>query len=218
MSGDLTPSPSPTRRGETAQVVLVLGGARSGKSAFAERLAAAGQGPVWYVATAEPARPDDPEMLVRIREHQQRRPADWRTVEAARDVAQAVTTVAAREGRPGTVLLDDLGLLVTNHLLALSGDADPTRETASRLDEVLTAEIDALIVAQRAGGWQLIVVSPEVGLGVVPATPLGRVFRDAIGRANQQLAARAESVFLLAAGLPLRLKPPCEHLGLAQPV
>lgn len=195
--------------GEGHPLTLVLGGARSGKSAFAEQLAAAGPATVWYVATAHAG---DAEMQARIHEHQQRRPASWRTVEATRDVGQTIQTRSAAGVTPGTVLLDDLGLLVTNHLLALSGDADPTRETARQLDAVLTAEIGALRAAQQAGGWRLIVVAPEVGLGLVPATPLGRVFRDAIGRANQQLAAHADSVFLLVAGLPLRLKPPCEHL------
>ena len=94
------------------QLTLVLGGARSGKSAFAEVLAAAGPQPVWYVATAEPARPDDPEMQARIREHQQRRPAEWRTVEAARNVGQTVAALATSGEPPGAVLLDDLGLLV----------------------------------------------------------------------------------------------------------
>jgi len=201
-------------RGEGLPLTLVLGGARSGKSAFAERLAAVGPEPVWYVATAQAG---DAEMHARIREHQQRRPASWRTVEATQNVADMLQTLTAAGESPATILLDDLGLLVTNHLLALCGDADPTRETSRQLDAVLIAEIDALVAAQRTGGWHLIVVAPEVGLGLVPATPLGRVFRDAIGRANQRLAARAQNVFLLVAGLTLRLKPPCEHLGVMPP-
>src|SRR5207253_9292248 len=132
----------------------------------------AGREPVWYVATSAPARPDDLEMQARIREHQRRRPASWRTVEATRDVGALLHGLAATSGTvPGTVLLDDLGLLVTNHLLVLSGDADPTRETARQLDAALAAEIAALSAAQQASGWQLIIVTPEVGLGIVPATP-----------------------------------------------
>ena len=157
-------------------------------------------------------------MQSRIREHQQRRPAAWRTVEASREVGQTLRQLAAEgAGPPGTVLLDDLGLLVSNRLLALCGDADPTRETARQLDAELTAELDELIATQQAGGWGLIVVTQEVGQGIVPVTPLGRVFRDTLGRANQQLAARADEVFLLVAGLPLRLKPPCEHLAASPP-
>jgi adenosylcobinamide kinase/adenosylcobinamide-phosphate guanylyltransferase len=185
------------------RLTLVTGGARSGKSRYAEGLAAAGRGPVLYLATAE-VYPDDSEMQARIREHQQRRPADWGTLEAPREVGRALAALATT---PGTVLLDDLGLLVTNRLLALSGDADPTRETARQLDAALAQELADLDAAQAAGGWDLIVVTNEVGLGIVPATPLGRVFRDAIGRANQLLAARADAVYLLVAGLPLPIKP-----------
>jgi adenosylcobinamide kinase/adenosylcobinamide-phosphate guanylyltransferase len=187
----------------TARLTLVTGGARSGKSLYAERLAAAGRRPVLYLATAEVYAHDD-EMQARIREHQQRRPAAWATLEASRDVGRAL---AALPEPPGTVLLDDLGLLVTNQLLALCGDADPTRETARQLDGALQSELAALEQAQAAGGWDLIVVTNEVGMGIVPATPLGRVFRDALGRANQALAARADAVYLLVAGIPVPIKP-----------
>jgi adenosylcobinamide kinase/adenosylcobinamide-phosphate guanylyltransferase len=190
------------------RLTLVTGGARSGKSEFAERLARHGRQPVLYVATAEVL---DDEMRDRVRVHQSRRPGTWQTLEARREIGAAI---AGSPMLPATVMLDDLGLLATNHLLDLCGGADPTVETASTLDEALSAEIDALVRAQTDAGWDLIVVNNEVGLGVVPATPLGRVFRDALGRANQALAARADAVFLLVAGLPLRIKPPCEHLGL----
>lgn len=180
---------------------MVTGGARSGKSRFAEALAQHGRQPVAYLATAEAG---DDEMRARIREHQQRRPSGWRTVEARIEVGRALTGL---DPAPATVLLDDLGLLVTNHLLDLCGPADPGRETAAALDAALDAELDAFQATQQAGGWDAIVVTNEVGLGIVPATPLGRVFRDALGRANQSLAARADEVFLLVAGLPVRIKP-----------
>ena len=186
----------------TGRLVLVTGGARSGKSSFAENLARQGRQPVVYLATAEAG---DDEMRDRVREHQQRRPADWRTLEAQREVGQAL---ACLDDPPGTVLLDDLGLLVTNLLLNLCGDAEPNRETAAALDAAIASEIDDLLDAQVIGSWDLIVVTNEAGLGVVPATPLGRVFRDALGRANQALAAAADEVYLLVAGIPLRIKPP----------
>jgi adenosylcobinamide kinase / adenosylcobinamide-phosphate guanylyltransferase len=188
--------------GEGLSLVLVTGGARSGKSRFAENLAAQGRQPVVYLATAEAG---DDEMRHRIREHQRRRPSTWQTVEAQRDVSLALEAVG---NQIGTVLLDDVGLLVTNHLLALCGDAEPTRNTGSALDTALASEVEHLLAAQAASGWDLIVVTNEVGLGIVPATPLGRVFRDALGRANQTLAAAADAVYLLVAGLPLRIKPP----------
>jgi adenosylcobinamide kinase/adenosylcobinamide-phosphate guanylyltransferase len=183
---------------------MVTGGARSGKSQFAETLAQHGRQPVVYLATAEAG---DDEMRARIREHQRRRPADWHTLEARTEIGPALTRLAALAPASGTVLLDDLGLLVTNHLLDLCGPADPTAETATALDAVLDAELDAFQAAQQAGGWDAIVVTNEVGMGIVPATPLGRAFRDALGRANQVLAARADVVHLLVAGLPLRIKP-----------
>lgn len=183
------------------RLVLVTGGARSGKSRFAEEMAQAGRQPVVYLATAEAG---DDEMRARIHEHQQRRPAAWRTVEARTEVGEAL---AGLTERPGTVLVEDMGLLVTNHLLDVCGDDDPTVETAGFADLLVAREIDGLLAAQAAGGWDLVVVTNEVGLGIVPATPLGRVFRDALGRANQRLAAQADAVYLLVAGLPLRIKP-----------
>ncbi|MDP8922168.1 MAG: bifunctional adenosylcobinamide kinase/adenosylcobinamide-phosphate guanylyltransferase, partial [Chloroflexota bacterium] len=80
---------------------------------------------------------------------------------------------------------------------------------AEHLDAAVAAELEALEAARRAGGWDLAVVTNEVGLGIVPATPVGRLFRDALGRANQRLAAAADAVYLLVAGLPLRIKPTC---------
>ena len=189
------------------RLTLVTGGARSGKSQFAEGLARQGRAPVLYLATAEVL---DDEMRARVQEHQARRPAEWRTLEARTEVGRALAGIP---DAPGTVLLDDLGLLVTNRLLDLCGPIDPTAETARLLDAALAREIDDLDRARAAGGWDLIVVTNEVGLGIVPATPLGRVFRDAIGRANQVLAERADAVYLLVAGLPLRIKPACEHLS-----
>jgi adenosylcobinamide kinase / adenosylcobinamide-phosphate guanylyltransferase len=150
-----------------------------------------------------------------VAEHQARRPAGWRTVETDRQIGATLTELAAAsQTQPSTVLVDDLGLLASNHLLALAGSTEPTRETARHLDAVLASEIDALVSAQQAGRWSLIVVTQEVGSGIVPTTPLGRFFRDGLGRANQRLAAAADNVFLLVAGLPLRLKPPCEHLAI----
>jgi adenosylcobinamide kinase/adenosylcobinamide-phosphate guanylyltransferase len=179
----------------------VTGGARSGKSRFAEELARQGRRPVVYLATAEAG---DDEMRARIREHQQRRPVSWETVEATCEIGRALASLA---DAPGTILVDDLGLLVTNRLLALCGDDEPRRETSASLHAAVEVEIDELLDAQARGGWELIVVTNEVGLGIVPATPLGRVFRDALGRANQTLAAAAAEVYLLVAGIPLRIKP-----------
>jgi adenosylcobinamide kinase/adenosylcobinamide-phosphate guanylyltransferase len=165
-------------------LTLVLGGARSGKSRHAEALAERHPPPWRYIATA---RALDPEMTARIAEHRARRPAAWITAEAPLDLPAALA--AAPDGQP--VLVDCLTLWLSNLLLA---GADPAPET-SRLAAALAAP---------RGPW--IAVSNEVGLGIVPDNPLARRFRDAAGRLNQDVAAAATEVLLVAAGLPLRLK------------
>jgi len=179
-----------------AKLILVLGGARGGKSSYAEGLAQElGASDVLYVATAE-AR--DEEMDARITAHQAGRPQGWRTLEAP-SLVRIPLADTARGAR--VVLIDCLTLLTSNAML--SGEAEPNSEEAEASVE---AEVDALLgaVADSEGTW--IVVTNEVGLGLVPATPLGRAYRDALGRANQRLAARADEVVLMIAGLPLRLK------------
>ena len=188
---------------EAGRLTLVTGGARSGKSAFAERRAGGGRAPIVYVATA---RIWDDEMRRRVARHRAERPADWLTIEAPTRLGEAL---AGQAGPIGTVLLDDLGNLVANLLFEATGGGEPGPETDERLDTAVTAELEALEAARRSGGWDLIVVTNEVGLGIVPATSIGRVFRDALGRANQHLATLADAVYLLVAGQPIRIKPPC---------
>lgn len=180
----------------TAELILILGGARSGKSTYAEQLARELGGPaVLYVATAQAF---DAEMRARIAAHRAARPADWRTLEAptisAAHLAEAV-------GPARVVLLDCLTLLVSNAILA-AGD-EPCAEVA---DAAVGQEVAALLAAHHAGQATWIVVSNEVGLGLVPPYPLGRIYRDALGRANQRLAAAADQVLFMVAGLPLRVK------------
>jgi adenosylcobinamide kinase/adenosylcobinamide-phosphate guanylyltransferase len=165
-------------------LTLVLGGARSGKSLHAEALVTAFAPPWIYVATAEPL---DDEMRARIAEHRARRGADWRTVEAPTDLAGALAGI--RDG--GAVLVDCLTLWLSNLMLA---GADVEAESA-RLEAVLTG-IAAPVV----------LVSNEVGFGIVPDNALARRFRDAQGRLNQRMAARAARVVLMVAGLPLVVK------------
>jgi adenosylcobinamide kinase/adenosylcobinamide-phosphate guanylyltransferase len=161
----------------------VLGGARSGKSRQAETLLTRSPGPWVYLATA---RPLDDEMRARIAEHQTRREPGWQTIEAPIDVAGALQQAAARPA-----LVDCLTLWLTNLML---GDHDIAGATAA-----LEGALD-----QRPA--PTILVSNEVGLGIVPATPLGRAFRDEAGRLNQRIAARADRVLFMVAGLPLTLK------------
>ena len=173
-----------------SQLILVLGGARSGKSAFAERLAANRGKRVTFLATAEPS---DEEMIARIARHRADRATAWRTVECPLDPAAAIR---AHAGDTECFLLDCATLLVSNLLIA--GEADG--------EENVRRAQDALLAVYRETGIDLIIVSNEVGLGLVPEYPLGRRYRDALGRFNQRIAAAADAVYFLAAGLPLELK------------
>ncbi|MCB9102103.1 MAG: bifunctional adenosylcobinamide kinase/adenosylcobinamide-phosphate guanylyltransferase [Anaerolineales bacterium] len=177
-----------------AGLTLILGGARSGKSSYAEKLAAEMGRRVLYIATAEAG---DEEMAARIEVHRQSRPAHWRTLEASRDIGRALRALPEQ---PQVLLLDCLTLLVSNVLLAQ--EAEP--ETV--IDAAVQKEIESLITAQSHLDIPLIIVSNEVGLGLVPPYPLGRVYRDILGRANQRLAAEASKVIFMVAGLPMTVK------------
>jgi adenosylcobinamide kinase / adenosylcobinamide-phosphate guanylyltransferase len=169
-------------------LVLVLGGARSGKSEVAERLAPKLGSRVVYLA---PGQAWDEEMADRIRRHQQRRHADWLTVEEPAAIPDAIR----RHGGPGTcLLLDGLGTWVSNLLLTEVSESE------------ILAQVQELLAALKATKAAAVVVSDETGLGVVPATPLGRHFRDTLGRANQVVAAAADRALFVVAGIPVDLK------------
>ena len=167
-------------------MTLVLGGARSGKSAHAERLALGAGGEPVYIATAEA---HDEEMAERIARHRaDRQGRGWTTVEEPLDLAGAI----GREARPGrSLLVDCLTLWLSNVMLA---GRDPADAQA------------ALVTALGGAAAPVVLVSNEVGLGLVPETPLGRAFRDAQGRLNMRMAEQADRVILMAAGLPLLMK------------
>ncbi|MBK8799958.1 MAG: bifunctional adenosylcobinamide kinase/adenosylcobinamide-phosphate guanylyltransferase [Anaerolineales bacterium] len=178
------------------QLTLILGGARSGKSTYAEQQAAATGGGVLYAATAEAW---DEEMRQRIAAHRAQRPPAWRTVEARRRLGAAIA--AALTPDITCVLVDCITLLASNVIIALPEGSDERTASAA-----LDAEIDGLLAAYQQSGAAWCIVSNEVGLGIVPAYPLGRVYRDALGRANQRLAAAADRVLLMVAGLPMTVK------------
>jgi adenosylcobinamide kinase/adenosylcobinamide-phosphate guanylyltransferase len=170
-----------------------LGGARTGKSAFAQALAAQLGGRVTFMATAEAG---DEEMRARIDRHQRSRPDHWRTVEVPLRVGEALQTECQRAD---VVVIDCLTLLIAN----LMGEiGDDTEAGGTRAE----AEMDRIIRAHGSGNATLIVVSNEVGMGVVPAFASGRAYRDLLGRANQRLAQSADRVYWLLAGLPIEVK------------
>ena len=180
-------------------ITLVLGGTRSGKSAVAEALVARSGGPVLYVATAEAG---DAEMSARIAAHRRRRPAEWVTLEAPLEPARAV-----REwlGAADTVLLDCLGLLVSNVLLAEGDAGDPAARLTRLGDELLGLVADH--------GARVIVVSSEVGAGLVPLSAIGRLYLDLLGDLNQRIARAADHAYLVVAGLAIDLKALAIDLG-----
>jgi adenosylcobinamide kinase/adenosylcobinamide-phosphate guanylyltransferase len=165
------------------RLTFVLGGARSGKSRYAESLVAALAPPLVYVATAQGG---DDEMAERIAVHRARRGPGWRTIEAPRDLRGALSACGS-----APALLDCLTLWLSNLML---GEAD------------IEAEITGLEAALAAAAAPVVVVANEVGSGIVPEFPLGRKFRDLQGTLNQRIAARADRVVLMVAGLPLVIK------------
>jgi len=175
-------------------LTLILGGARSGKSTYAQNMAFESGLPVLFVATAVAF---DDEMRVRIAAHQAERPAGWRTLESPTGVG---TAISAAEPAP-VILLDCLTLLANNVILALD---DP--ENAPAAQAALDAEVDSLLAAYAQTDADWIIVSNEVGLGLVPPYPLGRIYRDVLGRANQRLAQTATRVLFMVAGIPMVVK------------
>jgi adenosylcobinamide kinase/adenosylcobinamide-phosphate guanylyltransferase len=175
--------------------VLVLGGARSGKSAAAEAMVAEAV-TVDYVATGAPTGTGDAEWDARVREHQRRRPSSWRTIETL-----TLDEVLAEADAGTPVLLDCL-----TAWLARVMDATGAWDGATAKDEALATCLDGLVAAWRNTRRYVVAVSNEVGAGVVPETASGRRFRDELGRLNARIAAASDEVWYCTAGIPRRLR------------
>jgi adenosylcobinamide kinase/adenosylcobinamide-phosphate guanylyltransferase len=169
-------------------LLLVTGGTRSGKSRYALERAGAWGARVLYVATCQPA---DDEMRERVRRHQAERPSTWATLESGANVLPAV-----RQHGPSAdgIVLDCLTLYVSSLLMSGSGENE------------VRQQVEELCSALQQLGKPVVIVTNEVGWGVVPETPLGRLFRDAAGRANQVVASHAQEVVLMVSGLPMVVK------------
>ncbi|MFQ3647223.1 MAG: bifunctional adenosylcobinamide kinase/adenosylcobinamide-phosphate guanylyltransferase [Anaerolineae bacterium] len=175
------------------RVILLLGGARSGKSRTAEQWARERGGRVLFIATAQAF---DDEMRERIAQHRAERPPDWDTLELPLRMA---TLPPLRDY--DVVILDCVTLLASNALLALPDDCTQAEATAA-----VISEVEALLRAAAESRATWLIISNEVGMGIVPPYRLGRLYRDALGGANQRLATHADEVYLLVAGIPWRLK------------
>ena len=184
---------------QPSKLTLVLGGVRSGKSAFAEKLAAELNHPILYLATGQAG---DAEMRERIRRHQQRRPAHWFTVEEPLRPAAALAEALSTVDLSPALLLDSLDGWVANLILA-----DETADFTA-VESAALSQLESLLTVCRRQTPAAILVSSEVGLSPVPDNALARRFQDLLGSVNQQTAAAADAVYLTVAGLPLPLKTP----------
>lgn len=185
--------------------MLVTGGARSGKSRYAQELAKelSPEGRVLYVATAKVW---DEEMAVRVRKHQESRPASWDTYEGYQDLG---AVIAARGEQYETILVDCLTMLLNGRLFDEIGMQDPdtlTKQQKKELEEMAVKEAQALADGIQKAHCHVILVTNEVGMGIVPDTVLGRLFRDMAGRANQILAGALSDVTLMVSGIPVYVK------------
>lgn len=176
----------------TNKTILLLGGARSGKSACAQELAGLAGSKVLFCATAEAL---DDEMRSRIEKHRGSRPQDWDTLEAGRDIGRALGQQASLYD---AVIIDCITILVAN----VMGDGTD----AEKAESAVNAEILSLCELLQRRQSTYILVSNEAGSGLVPDNRLGRLYRDELGKANQKLAAISDEVYLLTAGIPLKLK------------
>ena len=177
-----------------SKITLILGGARSGKSSYAQSLAEASGEAVTFIATAQAL---DEEMTTRIQNHRAERPFGWETLEIPFEVASQVKVTS------NVIILDCITLLISNLLMQFVKD-DRVEEAPFMM--AVQKEINELINLLRVGEQNWLIVSNEVGLGLVPAYQMGRVYRDAIGWANQRLAREADKVVLMVAGIPTVIK------------
>ena len=180
------------------KLTLVLGGARSGKSSYAEKLALQNGGNVAFIATAQAL---DVEMAARIEHHRQNRPVGWRTLELPLGIGKALQ---AEPILTGVIVVDCLTLLVSNLVMQVSSPEGVLDDKAAA--QIVEQEIGELLEAIEKSQAEWIVVSNEVGMGLVPVYPLGRVYRDLLGWANQRLASHADRVIFMISGIPMFLR------------
>lgn len=180
-------------------MILITGGARSGKSSLAERLAASVSDRVLYIATSEVT---DEEMAERVRLHRQARPAHWRTWEGSQQLASVIDQQAAGEA----VILECITTLIANLMFELTGATPVETIDFATVETAIQRQIDELLAACARSPATIYLVTNELGMGIVPENRLARHFRDIAGRVNQRLAAAAESVLLVISGIEVKIK------------
>lgn len=185
-----------------SKITLITGGARSGKSSFGEKLAMLKKERVAYIATAIPF---DDEMKSRIQYHRLQRPQSWHTFEAYRDLDSAIRDYD--DDHFDIILLDCVTIMITNLMLEKDCDWDHLgQDEILELETMIRIEFNKLIVYIKKTSLHLIIVTNELGMGLVPEYPLGRIFRDIAGRINQMLAETSDEVYFIVSGIPLQIK------------
>jgi len=183
-------------------IVLITGGARSGKSTYAEKLAKETKGGVLYIATSIPF---DDEMKDRVKKHKQRRPSTWYTFEGYKNLKSVFHN---EEMKFDIILLDCITIMVTNLMFDSAGDnfEELSNEAIDTMESEILQEITDFIDEAEKSTKTIFIVTNEIGSGIVPEYKISRVFRDIAGRVNQYIASRAQGVYLVVCGIPLKIK------------
>ena len=183
-------------------IVLITGGARSGKSTYAENLAKETKGEVLYIATSIPF---DDEMKDRVKKHKERRPSTWETFEGYKDLKQVFYN---ENMQFDTILLDCITIMVTNLMFDKAGDNfdDLNDHAIDTMEKEILQEVSDFLCEAEKSSKTIIIVTNEIGSGIVPEYKMARVFRDIAGRVNQYIASRAQEVNLVVSGIPIKIK------------
>lgn len=184
-----------------SKIILVTGGARSGKSNFAESLCINRNNSTAYIATSIPF---DDEMKDRVKKHKESRPQNWLTYEIYKDIYSIIEEIAKKHE---TVILDCVTLLVNNLMFTYGIDIDKaTREEINILEKYISEQVSKLLEATRKTNLYFVTVTNEVGMSVVPDNKLSRVYTDIVGRINQQIASESDEVYFVVSGIPMKIK------------
>lgn len=181
-------------------MILVTGGCRSGKSAFAEKLSKQKGDSALYIATAIPF---DNEMKDRIDKHQQRRPKEWETWEGNQNIAHVIEEKSVHFN---SILLDCVTIWITNLMFAFSESPDVDKMDFISLEEKIIEEVKKVVDSVKKQNVNMIFVTNEIGLGVIPENKFGRYFRDVAGKINQYLASESDEVYFVVSGIPMKIK------------
>ncbi len=184
-----------------SNIILVTGGARSGKSSFAENLCKDRNNSTAYIATSIPF---DKEMEDRVEKHKNSRPKEWKTYEIYKDIYKIIEEIWKDNN---TVILDCVTLLVNNLMFNYEMDIDKaSQEEINELEAYIQNQVKLLIEEVRKTDLYFVIVTNELGMGIVPANKLSRVYNDIVGRINQQIASQSNEVYFVVSGIPMKIK------------